>query len=191
MRHAPRKQINRPSQRVLELERMSNAELERVFLEGVTPGMAALAGWEFRGLNSPTWFRLIGIKKFIKGFYWDDGELRGYNGVVAQNGIAEPWLDKPSEAKPRRHGFYKVKPVDAEARDNYYLHALLLDYGLGDNPRVDPSQVLRDYLVQVDANNPDLFLGKAYAAIGPARLPTFSYFILERHRPGITSAAMR
>ena len=73
--------------------------------------------------------------------------------------------------------------VDATATDNHYLHGLLLDYGKGDNPFYDPSAGLRDYLVQVDADNPDLFLGKAYFALGAARVPTFSFFILERDRP--------
>ena len=77
---------------------------------------------------------------------------------------------KPTDADPKRFGFYRVVPVDATARDNRYLHALLLDYGLGNNPRTDPSAGLRDYLVQVDRADPDVFLGKAYYAVGPARL---------------------
>jgi hypothetical protein len=38
---------------------------------------------------------------------------------------------------------------------------------------------LRDYLVRL---SDDLYLGKAYVALGPGRLPV-SYFVLERHRP--------
>jgi hypothetical protein len=36
--------------------------------------------------------------------------------------------------------------------------------------------------VQPEAGNPDVLLGKAYYAVGPLRLPTASFFILERHR---------
>ena len=34
-------------------------------------------------------------------------------------------------------------------------------------------------------------LGKAYYAVGPARIPTASFFILERHRPGLRDVAFR
>jgi hypothetical protein len=44
--------------------------------------------------------------------------------------------------------------------------------------------------VQVDKRNPDLFLGKAYGAIGPLRIPT-NFFVLERFRVGLTDYARR
>ncbi len=175
---------DRPGERVLALARSSPAALEEVFLRGSTPSLAGLAGWEFRGLNTPPWFRLLGIKKFIKGFWAEGGRTWGYNCPVEQNATTAPWVARPDDAHPRRFGFYTVTPVDATARDNRYLHALLLDYGQGRNPRLDPSAGLRDYLVQVDAGDPDVLLGKAYYAVGPLRLPTFSFFILERHRRG-------
>ena len=41
---------------------------------------------------------------------------------------------------------------------------------------------LRDFLVQPDPNEPDVFLGKAYASLGPVTLPV-SFFVLQRaHR---------
>jgi hypothetical protein len=163
------------------LGRMSNAELEKVFLRGCTPEASQLAGWEFRGMNRPAWAKLAGIKKFIKGFEKDGDKLMGYNCPVRQNDIHAPWIARPTDQAPKRFGFYEVVPVDPEATDNKYLHALLLDYGRGDNSRLDPSAGLRDYLVQVDAQNPDLYLGKAYYALGPLRIAT-NFFILERHR---------
>ena len=174
------------------LARLSPAELERAFVRGVTPDSEALVGWEFRGHNTPPWFRLLGIQKFVKGFYTDgDGGVWGYNSPVVQDGVDRPWRLKPSDDHPRRFGFYRVHPVDAAARDNLYLHALLLDYGKGDNPRLDPTAGLRDYLVQVDRDDPDLMLGKAYYALGPLRVPTFSFFVLDRHRRGVTELARR
>ena len=83
-----------------------------------------------------------------------------------------------------------MHPVDATDRDNAYLHALLLNYGRGGNKPYDPTRNLRDYVVQVDPANPDLYLGKAYYALGPARMPT-NFFILERHRVGLTDYAKR
>jgi hypothetical protein len=178
--------------KALALVRMSNAELERAFVRGVTPDANGLVGWEFRGHNTPPWFRLLGIQKFVKGFFADgDGGVWGYNSPVVQDGFSKPWRLKPSDDQPKRFGFYTVRPVDAAATDNRYLHALLLDYGQGGNPRLDPSAGLRDYLVQVDADDPDLLLGKAYYAVGPLRVPTFSFFVLDRHRAGVRELARR
>ena len=178
--------------KALALARLSPAELERAFVRGVTPDSEALVGWEFRGHNTPPWFRLLGIQKFVKGFYTDgDGGVWGYNSPVVQDGVDRPWRIKPSDEHPRRFGFYTVRPVDAAAKDNLYLHALLLDYGQGHNPPFDPSAGLRDYLVQVDRDDPDLMLGKAYYALGPLRVPTFSFFVLDRHRRGVTELARR
>ncbi|HSD88714.1 MAG TPA: hypothetical protein VLB44_14395, partial [Kofleriaceae bacterium] len=154
------------------------------------PDLDALVGWEFRGINhllvhlpvAP----LLGIKKFVKGFYrTEDGKVMGYNSPVKNNVLDGRW-----HVAAKRFGFYEVYPVDPTARDNNYLHAVLLDYGKGDNPALDPSQLLRDYLVQVDPANPDLYLGKAYGAIGPLRIHT-NFFILERFRVGLTDYAKR
>ena len=67
---------------------------------------------------------------------------------------------------------------------------MLLNYGKGGNAAFDPTQVLRDYVVQVDPKNPDLLLGKAYGAIGPLHIPT-NFFILERFRVGLTAYSRR
>jgi hypothetical protein len=101
-----------------------------------------------------------------------------------QNRLDEPWITRPDDARPNRFGFYKVVPVDATARDNKYLHALLLDYGRGGGALYDVTRGLRDYLVQIDPSDDDLFLGKAYYAVGPARVFT-NFFVLERHRTGV------
>ena len=181
---------NRAGPRVRELDGLSLAQLEQVFLRGATPDPAALVGWEFRGLNTPSYMRFLGIRKFVKGFYrTDDGAVWGYNCPVEQNPVDAGWFTLPSVDRPKRFGFYRVDRVDPTARDNRYLHALLLDYGKGHNPRLDASAGLRDYLVQVDPGEPDLLLGKAYYAVGPLRVPTASFFILERHRPGPTTIA--
>ncbi len=181
-----------PSPRALRLEQTPMHDLERVFVRGVTPDLDQLVGWEFRGINHlPLNFariaELAGIKKFVKGFYRaEDGRVMGYNIPVGRNALDGRWHLKPSESEPRRWGFYEVAAVDPTARDNDYLHAVLLDYGKGGNPTLDVSQNLRDYLVQIDPKNPDLYLGKAFYALGPLRIPA-GFFILERHRVGLTS----
>ena len=180
-----------PSPRVLELEAMNNAQLEKVFLQGSMPNLAALVGWEFRGMNVPGWARLAGIKKFVKGFFNAGGGIvMGYNCPVAQNGLSETWNLQPSTFAPKRFGFYQVAPVDAASKENKYLHSVLLHYGRGGNPKFDPSAGLRDYVIQVDADNPDLYLGKAFYAVGPARIAT-NFFILERMGVGVQSDPRR
>jgi len=171
-----------PTPAALALAHASRRELERAFQRGMTPDLDSLVGWEFRGINCIS--RLTGLQKFVKGmFRGDDGRVMGYNIRAVQNAIDGRWHLKPSSDAPRRFGFYEVSPVDPTARDNHYLHALLLDYGKGGNPPWDVTAGLRDYLVQVDANNPDLLLGKAYYAVGPARV-AMNFFLLERLRRG-------
>ncbi len=168
------------SRRFTELINMSKADLEQVFVRGSMPKLESLAGWEFRGMNHPRWAKLAGIKKFMKGFFWEsEDSLHGYNCPVIQNANDADWLFKGSKEDPGRFGYFRVAPVDATAKDNNYLNAVLLNYGEGGNPKLDPSQGLRDYLVQVDADNEDLYLGKAYYAVGPLRLST-NFFLLER-----------
>lgn len=174
---------------MLHLAQSSRSELDRLFLRGTTPDPNQLSGWQFRGVNtqfrltrSSGWARFFGLAKFIKGFFRDpEGQLFGYNVVTEQDALTLPWLTAGGAAGERRFAFFRVVPVDPEARDNRYLHALLLDYGQAEHPLWDPSRGLRDYLVQVDPRSPDLFLGRAFFALGPARIET-NFFLLERHR---------
>jgi hypothetical protein len=182
---------SRATPKALELASRSYRALETVFVRGHMPDLDRLVGWEFRGINTPDWARLAGIKKFVKGFIrHEDGRTTGYNCPVIQDGLARAWRTLPDDAAPKRFGFYAVAPVDATKRDNAYLHSVLLDYGKGGNKPWDPTRGLRDYLVQVDADDPDLYLGKAYYALGPLRIPT-SFFVLERFRPGLGDFATR
>lgn len=180
-----------PTDAALALERAPWDEIEKTFMRGATPDTDALVGWEFRGINRFPLYPLpipdvLGIKKFCKGFFRaEDGRVMGYNSPVEQNVLDGRW-----NVKPKKFGFYEVHEVDATSRDNFYLHAVLLNYGRGGNKPFDPTSGLRDYVVQVDPANPDLYLGKAYYAIGPARLRT-NFFILERLRRGLTDFVAR
>jgi hypothetical protein len=185
---APRVLSPFPSPHALALEQMPMWDLEKEFVRGGTPALDDLVGWEFRGINHlplnvlPV-AQLLGIKKFVKGFFrGEDGRVMGYNRPVARNALDGRW-----HIAPKRFGFYEVHEVDATATDNKYLHAVLLNYGKGGNKPLDPTAGLRDYLVQL---SDDIFLGKAYYALGPARVPS-NFFILERHRVGLTDYATR
>jgi hypothetical protein len=169
-----------------EYRRLANlhgADLEAIMLRGETPSPASLTGYEYRGCNTAPPTALLGIRKFIKAFFVTPGGLvYGCNTPVVQNGLGGPWKARPQESAPRRYAFFSVAPVDPEARDNIYLHALLINYAEGRNPLYDPSRLLRDYLVRCTPGSDDLLLGKAYMAFGPARIAA-GYFLLERYRP--------
>lgn len=166
------------------LRDIGQGEREALMANGTAPRFEDLAGWEFAGGNALSLTKLIGIRKFTKGFYEGapraDGPtpfLQGYNIVVRQNGDEAPHVYVPSEEKPKRHGFYRVHAVQPGARDARYPNSLLLDYGLGGNGLFGPP--LRDYIVQIYPDDPDLLLGKAYVALGPVRIP-LSFFVLKR-----------
>jgi hypothetical protein len=169
------------------VQNVSDGTRESIFRNGIAPPFESLVGWEFRGANAWLVTRLLGIRKFAKGFY--DGadrdprgptpHVHGYNVNVVQDADHSAHLYSPSDDAPKRHGYYRVHAVQPRAYDAFYPHALLLDYGLGGNGPFGPP--LRDYLVQVYPDNPDLLLGKAYVALGPIRLPV-GFFVLERYR---------
>ena len=171
----------------LELVRnASNGVRETIMMNGTAPAFDSIAGWEFRGANGSVVTRLIGIRKFAKGFYEGGRDrspgspgpfIQGYNVIVRQNADDAEHLYSPSAEAPKRHGYYRVHKPALGAKDSRYPNALLLDYGLGGNGPFGPP--LRDYIVQVYPDNPDLLLGKAYLALGPLRIPA-GFFILER-----------
>ena len=168
-----------------DLIKMKARELDQIFQRGVTPKPEDLIGWEFRGFNPPTFARVLGFQKFKKGFFVDagqskDADVSGYNVWVFQNRADDPHVAKPTEEVPKRHGFFLVHKVEAGDADGKYPHALLLDYGKGKNSPYNPERAIRDYLVQVDPDNRDLYLGKAYLAVGGLRIFS-NFFVIERY----------
>jgi hypothetical protein len=172
----------------LELVRdVTDATRDAVMRAGTAPSFESLAGWEFAGTNTGGASDLLGIRKFKKGFYVGAPRvphgpapfIQGYNVVVEQNGVGNPHVATPDDATAKRHGFYRVQAVVAGARDAVYPSALLLDYGLGRNG-IEPSGLLRDYVVQVYADDPDLLLGRAFFALGGLRIHG-GYFVLARN----------
>ncbi len=164
-----------------DLAKLGNPELMQVFAEGKTPEWDQLRGFEFRGFNVGTPPKLLGIQKFKKGFFNKSDQPFGYNIPVMQNGLYGKWISKPHDENPKRFGWYSVGPVDPNAKENKEPHAFLINYHDGNNPLHDGSWILRDYIVQVDHDNPDLYLGKAFLALGPARVFS-NFFIIERHK---------
>ncbi len=168
------------------LTKKSDRELDAIFAASPAPSPRALVGYEWRGFNTPRFTRLLGIQKFIKGFFEverADGtkHVEGYNLRVPQNGIHGPWTAQPSPDAPAAFGFFTVtQPKPSEN---------LLDYGASQRNRwwrIDDvvMKVLRDYLVTPDPAHPDILLGKAYMQLGPFRIFS-NYFVIEKLRPGV------
>ena len=82
--------------------------LNAVMDHGATPAREQLEGWEFKGFNPPTFAKVLGFQKFVKGFFVDDGgKLAGYNLFVhsARSGPKAAWRPKKDGAPEARHGF--------------------------------------------------------------------------------------
>ena len=156
-------------------------DLKSLIAESAGPDLDSLAGSEWRGYNQPWVARLLGIRKFIKGFFAGERDVEGYNVPVQQNGFNEPWIPKPSADRPKRYAYYvALQPGRAAWSRGRYAGAVLLDYGATHHgPRWGIERQLRDFLVKPDPSNPDLLLGRAYLEIGGALVPS-SFFVLER-----------
>src|SRR5258708_6820663 len=166
-----------------ELARAPNDRLEQLLRAARGPAPETLAGFEWRGYNLSWRVKLLGLQKFVKGFFEAGAGVEGYNIPVEQNGLDGPWRQLPTPANPRRYAFYRVSRVDPQSVDHLYPQAILLDYGAA--PRTPPRAIerrLRDYVVQPDAANPGLLLGKAYFAFGRYRLAS-NFFLIERLAP--------
>lgn len=176
---ATNREQSTPSERFLKLAALRPRQLEALMRRGKSPDVDVLIGREYRGMNLGTAPRLLGIRKFIKGFFLRNGQAFGYNIRARQNESDQPWVAKLTRGERKRFGFYRARPPDPESRDNAYLNSLLLDYGQGRNGPLDITALLRDYLVRVHPDSDDLLLDKAYMAIGPLRLH-MGYFLIER-----------
>ena len=101
-----------PSADYLALVRSPSSRLVEVARRGGRPDVQALAGWEWRGTNMPGSSRLLGLRRFIKGFVaGGDGQLDGYNVSVAGSNLSSPWKDRP-----QRDGRRVVGPLYGGAR---------------------------------------------------------------------------
>ena len=166
-----------------ELCTLDNDALARIFLQGSRPDSKALVGYEFDGYNTFDLTPILGIRRFQKGFFEDPkvgaGEIGGYNVTITPGGVSDHWEQVIKGGEVHRHSFFRVYPVRDDEVDDLYPNAVLINYDTPRNPSWNPGP-LRDYLVKVYPDNPDLYLGKAYAALGPKWRLFVSYFLLKR-----------
>ena len=163
--------------------------LEELMQAGTMPDPRDLEGWEFNGFN--TGDLAFAIRKFRKGFYASDDPAHeipgdgcgGYNVNIVQNGFLDDWQAVIKKGTVQKHSYYRAYPVRYDEPDNLFPNGLLLNYDCPRTPKWNPASGLRDYLVQVYPDNPDLLLGKAYFALAGKRI-FVSFFVLERSNKG-------
>ncbi len=158
---------------------MSRRQLAATLREGHAIASAALDDTEYRGtsLGLPRWAERLTWKTFQKTFHRDPatGALRGWNVRVEQGG-----LDAPSRALVRRgapftFGPYVVGELPGDAPRGV-RRGLLIDY----SPAPGLMSRLRDPIVALNEGEVDLLLGWSYLDLWIARVPTPSFFLLER-----------
>jgi hypothetical protein len=156
-----------------------------MFMTGTKPHFDDLVDWEFQGFNPYAHMKLLGIQRFIKGFFQRAGEaspdkverIYGYNLFCDTRAPDGVWQGMPNDDTPQRHGFYDV----FHEGTGKFPHSLMLNYNVPENHGFNPERVIRDYLVQVNPNDPGLLLGKAFLQLGPLRIHS-NFFILRRFR---------
>lgn len=168
-----------------ELVRLPRRALRELLSAGHAIDPDALADHEYRGtsLGLPAFVERLTWKTFQKVFCREPetGSLRGWNVRVEQRGLGAPSQPKLRGGRPFTFGHFAVVPL-APADLRRCGSGLLLDYGQGGNG-FDPLHFVRDPLVALVPGRADLLLGWTYLQLGALRLPTPSYFVLERERP--------
>jgi hypothetical protein len=169
-----------------ELVSMPRSALMRVLREGHPVDPARLDDTEYRGvaLGLPAFVERLTWKTFQKTFHRDPatGHLRGWNVRLEQRGLDAPSVPLRAGGEPVTFGHYRVVALDPSRAPRGLRTGILIDYGLGDNARLDPMGLMRDPLVAVHPGSVELLLGWSWIALGPMQLGTPSFFTLERER---------
>lgn len=147
----------------------------------------ALAGWQYRGtsLGLPGFVDQLAWKTFVKAFHRDPGaaQVRGWNVRIRQTGLLGPIEPLERAGRPFVFGFFRVAPARDYAVPRGADRGLVLDYGRAGNPAFAPQSLLRDPVVALTPGDSDLLLGWSYLDLGIVRVPTPSFFTLERWAP--------
>lgn len=160
------------------------AELRALLAGGHPIDPTALDDTEYLGtsLGLPHVIERLTWKTFKKVFHrGPDGALRGWNVRLDQR--APGWRERTRRGAPATFGHFAVVSLAGRPVPIACPAGLLLDYGRGGNRPLDPIARLRDPIVAVHPGSADLLLGWSYLELGPMRVPTPSFFTLERGGP--------
>ena len=93
------------SEQFRELALASDARREVLMRAATAPAFESFVSFEWCGYKASTLIRLLGLQKFIKGFFRCHEQVEGYNIPVMQNGIDAPWRAKLNPETPKRYTF--------------------------------------------------------------------------------------
>ena len=156
-------------------------ELHDAMASGYPVSPETLCNHVYHGvsLGLPGWIERLTWKKFMKTFYLDaeTGGVRGWNIRAMDNGLDAEWQPKLHKGKPITFGHF-----DVTHSDHHVVHPneIILDYGRGGRKGNGLLNGLRDPIVALEPESPDVLLGWSYLALGNARVRTPSYFLLMR-----------
>jgi hypothetical protein len=165
------------------LAQADRATLENVLINGTPPNMEELVGQIYCGWNHE-WVGTLSGRKFKKGFYKKDGQVYGYNELVAQDGqgYRGEWQVRMKNARPIQLGYFRTSLVKNEPRERLnqpYQHLGLFDYNLPMNGGINLFfRVIRDFVVLPNKDDHSLILCKAYLQFLPRLNVFYCYFLL-------------
>ncbi len=161
---------------------MNRRQLAEAMRQGHPIDASALDDSAYRGisLGLPRWAERLSWKTFQKTFHRDPatGALRGWNVRVEQHGLDAPSTALVRRGAPFTFGHYVVTALPAKTPRGIE-RGLLIDY----TPAGGLASRVRDPIVAVDEGSAALLLGWSYVDLGVVRVPTPSYFLLEREGP--------
>jgi hypothetical protein len=170
-----------------ELLHADRGTLRALLADGHPVDVDAIAGWQYRGvsLGLPAWVDRLAWKTFAKCFWRDrpGAPVRGWNIRLRQTGLDGPVEPLVRRGRPFTFGHFVVVDPAGYGVPHGADRGVLLDYGLGGNPALDPTARIRDPIVSLRAGSMDLLLGWTYVDVGVARVGTPSFFTLERYAP--------
>lgn len=140
----------------------------------------ALAGQSYRGTS-------LGLPALVEAATWttfrkvfaasSGGRVMGWNVRVEQS---PPHRPRQRGGADWVFGHYEVVALDASQCPIEVHEGLLLDYGRGANPLLDPTRLVRDPIVALLPGSIDLLLGYTYLRVLGRSISTPSWFLLER-----------
>lgn len=161
---------------------MKRRELADLLGRGHPIDPHALDDTAYRGisLGLPRWAERLSWKTFQKTFHRDasTGQLRGWNVRVEQRGLDAASVPKLRRGAPFTFGHYEVVELP-ESAPRGLRRGLLIDY----SPERGLVSRVRDPIVALHEGSVELLLGWSYVDLGWLRIPTPSYFVLEREGP--------
>lgn len=164
----------------------SNRELRERIVAGYPVDPNALQGWAYRGTNlAPRWMRQLTWTHFQKTFWREpeSGRLLGWNVRVEQDGWDAPSRPKLRNGSPVTVWHYEVIDPSLAPCPRGFDRGLIIDYGLGKNPRLSTIRLSKDPIVALAPGNCDELLGVTYQVVFGACIETPTYFTLEREHP--------